>query len=138
MCSGCKRFQLTAVKTLVSGLLTKDRTEASRGFQVIGTDYAGPVLYKLKPKNEGKTFLLTSACSWSRETYFGATYLISKTFHYTKREIIKNLLWQCEMLHEYLSREEIKLQCNLSRAPWWGGHCKRIIGIAKQSTKDQL
>ena len=40
MCSGCKRFQLTAFKALASGLLPKDRTEGSRVFQVIGTDNA--------------------------------------------------------------------------------------------------
>ena len=64
-CNGRKRFQATAFKATVPGLLPKDRTERSRAFQVIRKDYAGPVLYRLKSKKEGKAYILIFACSLS-------------------------------------------------------------------------
>ena len=34
-------------------------------------------------------------------------------------------------LQDYLSRNGITWQFNLSRAPWWGGQFKRLIGLVK-------
>ena len=61
MCNGCKRFQANAFKASVLVLLPKDRTEESRVFQVIGTDFAGSLLYKLKSKMKGKVYILIFA-----------------------------------------------------------------------------
>ena len=66
MCNGCKRFQATTFKAPVPVLLPKDKAEGSRAFKVIGTDYAGSVLYKVKSKKEGKAYILVFACSFSR------------------------------------------------------------------------
>ena len=38
-----------------------------------------------------------------------------------------------EKLNDYLSRQEIKWQFNLSRAPLWGGQFERMVGIVKGS-----
>jgi len=38
-----------------------------------------------------------------------------------------------ERLKEYLSRQGIKWQFNLSRAPWWGGQFERMVGVVKRS-----
>lgn len=38
-----------------------------------------------------------------------------------------------ERANEFLAREDIKWQFNLSRAPWWGGQFERLIGLIKQS-----
>ncbi|XP_044171590.1 uncharacterized protein LOC122955922 [Acropora millepora] len=38
-----------------------------------------------------------------------------------------------EKVHDFLSRKRIQWQFNLSRAPWWGGHFERMIGIVKGS-----
>ena len=40
-CVGCKRFHVTSFSTQQQGILTSDRTKATRPFQVIGTDFAG-------------------------------------------------------------------------------------------------
>ena len=34
---------------------------------------------------------------------------------------------------DFLSRKRIQWQLNLSRAPWWGGHFERMVGIVKGS-----
>ena len=38
-----------------------------------------------------------------------------------------------ERLNEFLCREGIKWQFNLSRAPWWGGQFERMVGLVKRS-----
>ena len=38
-----------------------------------------------------------------------------------------------EKLQHWLSRNDIKWQFNLSRAPWWGGQFERMIGLVKQA-----
>ena len=37
-----------------------------------------------------------------------------------------------ERLNDFLARQDILWQFNLSRAPWWGGQFERIIGLVKQ------
>lgn len=132
MCNGCKRFQATTFKAPVPVLLPKDKAEGSRAFKVIGTDYAGPVLYKVKSKKEGKAYILVFACSFSRaihlelltdETVEGFIRLLkrfaarrgrpskiysdkAKTFQAASKWLKE--IMQSEKLHEYLSREEIK------------------------------
>jgi hypothetical protein len=36
---------------------------------------------------------------------------------------------QDEKLQDYLAKNAIKLQFNLSRAPWWGGQFERLVGL---------
>ena len=38
---------------------------------------------------------------------------------------------QDEKLQDYLSRNRITWQFNLSGAPWWGGQFERMIGLVK-------
>ena len=68
-CHGCKRFHVTPFKAPIPGLLPKDRSEGCRSFQVVGTDYAGPITYKKKQKREGKAYILLFACSLSRAVH---------------------------------------------------------------------
>lgn len=43
-----------------------------------------------------------------------------------------------ECLNEFLSRQEIKWQFNLSKAPWWGGQFERMVGIVKRSLQKAI
>ena len=43
-----------------------------------------------------------------------------------------------ERLNEFLSRQEIKWQFNLSRAPWWGGQFERMVGLVKRSLQKTI
>ena len=45
-CYGCKRYHIKPYDTSPPGQLTKGRTTGIRAFQVIGLDFAGPILYK--------------------------------------------------------------------------------------------
>jgi len=38
-----------------------------------------------------------------------------------------------EELHNYLAKNKIRWQFNLSKAPWWGGQYERIVGLVKQA-----
>ena len=68
-CYRCKRFQTVAFQTPPPGLLPRDRTEGYRAFQIVDTDYAGPIIYKRKQKTEGKAYVLLFACNLSRAVH---------------------------------------------------------------------
>ena len=38
-----------------------------------------------------------------------------------------------EQLHDWLGKQKIAWQFNLSRAPWWGGQFERMVGLVKQA-----
>ena len=40
-----------------------------------------------------------------------------------------------ERFQDYLGKQEIRWQFNLSRAPWWGGQFERIIGLVKSALR---
>ena len=68
-CCGCKRFHARAFASPPEGNLPIDRTEGSRPFQVVGVDYAGPIIYKRTQRQEGKAYILLFACSLTRALY---------------------------------------------------------------------
>jgi hypothetical protein len=45
---------------------------------------------------------------------------------------VKNVM-KDEELQNWLARNEIKSQFNLSRAPWWGSQFERMVGLVKQA-----
>jgi hypothetical protein len=50
-CYGCKRFTATPVMKPIPGKLPKDRTTGGAAFEVIGTDFAGPIRAICAPTN---------------------------------------------------------------------------------------
>ena len=144
-CYGCKKFQVSAFSNPPVGNLPTDRTVGSAAFEVVGVDFAGPILYKIKPKKEGKAYILLFACSLTRAVH------LQLLPNQTTEEFIKHLkhfiarrgrprkiysdngrtfvaaakwlnrLMKSEQLQDYLAHQGIRWQFNLSRAPWWGG-----------------
>ena len=51
------------------GQLPNNRTEQVMPFQVIGTDFAGPIYYRAKTKKESKAYILIFSCSVSRAVH---------------------------------------------------------------------
>ena len=66
VCFGCKKFQAKAFRSPPPGNLPIDRTMGSIPFQVLGVDYAGPILYRLSKKRDDKAYILLFACSLTR------------------------------------------------------------------------
>ena len=67
-CSGCKRFTTRPFQAQTTGQLPKDRTEGERPFQIVGLDYAGPLICKKNGK-EKKTYIMVISDSLSRALY---------------------------------------------------------------------
>ena len=65
-CYGCKRFSATAIATPAPGLLPEDRSTVGAAFEVIDTDFAGPIKYKQTKK---KAYLAIFAYSLSRAVH---------------------------------------------------------------------
>ena len=66
-CYGCKKFRSLPYHSPKPGPLPKYRTEKCFPFEVISTDYAGPVYYKSKKKSELKILLFS--CSVTRDAH---------------------------------------------------------------------
>ena len=65
-CHGCKRFQARAFASPLPGLLPKETTQGTTAFEVVGVDFAGPIRYRRKKNQVGKSYLVIFACSLSR------------------------------------------------------------------------
>lgn len=155
-CAGCKRFQAMAMASPPPGLLPRSRTEGTTPFEVIGVDYAGPLMYKTK-KKEQKSYVLLYTCSLIRAIYLdllptleldeflrsfkkfiarrgrptrvysdnGSTFVGAASW---LRKVMKD-----EKFNDFLAKNGIQWQFNLSRAPWWGGQFERLVGLVKRA-----
>ena len=129
----------------------------SRPFQVIGTDFAGPIMYRAKIKKEKKSYILLFTCSLTKAIHLellpdqtkeefiralkrliarrGCSETIysnnAKTFVAASKWIKR--INRSEILHHFPNNKGIKWKFNLSRAPWWGGKFKRMVGLVKNT-----
>ena len=81
---GCKKFRSLPYHSPKPGPLPKDRTKKCFPFEVIGTDYEGPIYYQTKKKNELKAYILLFSCSVTRVVH------IELVSHLTTTEFIKS------------------------------------------------
>ncbi|PFX28395.1 Pro-Pol polyprotein [Stylophora pistillata] len=152
-CNGCKRFRATAFAATPPGQPPRDRTEGKTAFQVVRVDFAGPLKYRKGRNQEGKVYIALYACSLTRGIYLELPSSLEKGefLRFTARRgrpeniysdngstFVAEAKWlkqvmTDERLNEFLSRQEIKWQFNLSRAPWWGGQFERMVGLVKRS-----
>ena len=56
-CNGCKRFRAKAYQAPPPGNLPTTRTQGTVPFEVIGVDFAGPIKYVTKSREEAKSYL---------------------------------------------------------------------------------
>ena len=136
--------------------LPDERTEGSSPFELIGVNYAGPIVYKISKKREGKSSILLFACSLSRAIHLEQ--LTDQTtdgfIRCLKRFIARrersstiysdngksfvaaakwlNAFMKDEKLQDYFAHHLIKWKFNFAKAPWWGGQFERLVGIVKQ------
>ena len=133
-CNGCKRFQTTAFMKTPTGNLPRDRTERTRPFQVVGMDYAGPFMYKKRADKEGKAYLLLIGCSLTRAVHLEVLPDLSTVeFMYSFKRFIARRekpdkvysaakrvrkISKDDQINDYLAKNNIKWQFNLSKAQW--------------------
>ena len=141
-CSGWKRYHIKPYDTPPPSQLTKYRTTWIRAFQVIGHDFAGPIMYKKgNSKKNNKSCILLFTCSLSRAIHLelvpnqtteefataspwrGASEKIHsdnvKTFIASCKWVKK--LNKSEELNHFFNFNNIEWKLNLIRALWWGG-----------------
>ena len=156
-CYGCKRFTATPTAKPIPGKLPKDRTTGGGAFEVIGTDFAGPIRYRCSNKREGKSYLVIFSCSLSKAVHLELIKNLEATTFIPclKRLIarrgrprviysdngttfVKASKWlkrvrDDERVQGLLQQYDIAWKFNLSRAPWWGGQFERLIGVVKNA-----
>ena len=153
----CKRFTAPPLTTPPPRPMPSDRTLGGAAFEVIGTDFAGPILYKVTPRRQGKAYLLIFSCSLSQAVHLELVPSLktSAFLPCLKRLIarrgrlrviysdndstfVKAAKWlkqvrEDEKRQGYLESHDIEWKFNLSRAPWWGGQFERLIGVVKKA-----
>ena len=156
-CFGCKKFQAKAFGSPPPGNLPIDRTMGSAPFQVLGVDYAGPILYKINKKRDGKAYILLFACSLTRaihlellssqtteefikafKQFIARRGRPQKVYSDNGKSFVAASKWlggimKDEKMQDYLAHQHITWQFNLSRAPWWGGQFERMVGLVKRA-----
>ena len=156
-CPGCKKYRSIPLQAPAQANLPEFRTTPGRPFQVIGVDFAGPIIYRRKKKMQSKCYVVLYTCTTTRavslqllpdltaEEFQHSLKLFiarrgtperlvsdnGKTFVATGKWIKK--LKKNPDLTNYLGKSQIVLQFNLSRAAWWGGFFERLIGIMKRT-----
>ena len=121
--------------------LPKFHTEVSRPFEFTGVDFAGPILCRIGKKEKAKAYIVIFTCATIRAVHLEVTksqtaeefirklnaFIARKTrprvvvsdnggAFKTTAEWIKTLR-RSEALHDYLARQEIKWNFNLSGSP---------------------
>ena len=153
----CKRFTAPPLTTPPPRPMPSDCTLGGAAFEVIGTDFAGPILYKLTPRRQGKAYLVIFSCSLSQAVHLELVPSLktSAFLPCLKRLIarrgrprviysdngstfVKAAKWlkqgrEDEKLQGYLEWHDIEWKFNLSHAPWWGGQFKWLIGVVKKA-----
>ena len=144
-CNGCKRFRAKLYPAPPPGNLPSTRTQGSTPFQVVGTDFAGPIRNKSTPNTESKAYIVPYACGLTRAVHLNLlkSLEVREFILSLKRSIVRRgrseiiysdngatfkttAKWlqkvpKYEQFHKFLADSNIKWQFNLSRAPWWGG-----------------
>ncbi|XP_028414391.1 uncharacterized protein LOC114537541 [Dendronephthya gigantea] len=156
-CYGCKRFTTTAIVKPMPGDLPKDRTTGGTAFEVIGTDFAGPIRYKRSNKRESKSYLVIFSCSLSRAVHLELMRNLETTsfipcfkrlvarrgrprtiYSDNGTTFVKASKWlkqirNDERVQGLLQQYDVSWKFNLSRAPWWGGQFERLIGVVRNA-----
>ena len=68
-CHRCRRFQAKAYQEPPPGNLPTTRTQGTTPFQVLGVDFAGPIMYAPQSKKESKAYLVMYSCSLTRAVH---------------------------------------------------------------------
>ena len=156
-CFGCKKFQAKAFGSPPPGNLPIDCTMGSIPFQVLGVDYAGPILYRFSKKRDGKAYILLFARSLTRaihlellsnqtteefmkafKRFIARRGRPQKVYSDNGRSFVAASKWLAcimrdEKMQDYLAYQHITWRFNLSRAPWWGYQFERMVGLVKQA-----
>ena len=112
---------------------------------MLGVNFAGPIRYQVKGKNEKKAYLALFACSLTRAVYLELVRLLETedyimcfkkfTARRGRSELVNSdnaqmfkasVRWlekvrKNEQFNDYLARLEIKWRFSLSGGPWWRG-----------------
>lgn len=154
-CNECYRVQAKAYADPPPGKLPTDRTEGSDVFEAVGVDFARPLKYRKSKKQEGKAYLIVYACSLARALHLEVlTSLETTEFLGSLKRFIAcrgrprkiysdnggsgtfvaaaewlRTVMKDQRVSKLLTREQIKWQFNLSRAPWWAANSNEWLGL---------
>ncbi|XP_064470242.1 uncharacterized protein LOC135384995 [Ornithodoros turicata] len=162
-CITCKRLQAKAADQTTSPL-PADRITKSQPFEVVGIDFAGPLIVKVD-EDVGKCYIVLFVCAVTRALHLELTSDMStraflqalrrfvsrrglcrviysdnfRTFKRSKRDLMG--LWHVlrdPEVSDHFSTCKVEWKFIVERAPWWGGFYERLVRTVKTSLKKVL
>ena len=153
----CVKYTEPSPMVTATAVLPRFRTQGGRPFETTRIDFAGPLIYKISKKEQGKCYILIFNCATSRAVHLELTktqttdefqrkfnaFIARKTrprlivsdnasvFKSTATWIRK--IRKSERLQDYLARQEIRWRFNLSKSPWWEGIYERLLKDIKKT-----
>ena len=89
------------------------------------------IFLKLIPNTSTKEFIKCLKRLIARRGKSGTIYSDNAKSFQAVAKWLKQII-KSEQSHEHLTKENINWKFNLPKAPWWGGHFERLIGVIKQ------
>ena len=155
-CYGCKKFRSLPYHSPKPEPLRRDRNKKCFHSKVIGTDYAGPIYYKIKRNGKLKVYILLFSFSVNRSVRkelapnlttaeFKKSFKRltsrrgkSKIFYSDNAKTFKEKIkvirkHKDKKHHDFLSSEMITWKFNVSKVPWWGTPFEWLSGLIKAS-----
>ncbi|XP_064470153.1 uncharacterized protein LOC135384901 [Ornithodoros turicata] len=162
-CLVCKRAKARVCTEPMAPLLC-DRVSPSPPFEVIGTDYAGPLYYKSSTGGACKSYILIFTCAVTRAIHLELTRSMSAedfmqafkrfiarrgvplkiysdnflTFKRVRRDLTLARLSQDSQVTGLLTSNRVTWRFIEERAAWWGGFWERLIRSVKTSLRKVL
>ena len=148
-CIICKRYQGRPLLPSPSPDLPDYRVNiSSHSFQVVGLDYAGPLLIKTEKDTAQKAYILLFTCATSRAIHLELTpdMLIPSFLRGFKRfssrrgmpdRVISDNFktFKANEVKNYFVNHSVKQSFILPVSPWWGGFYERLVRSVKLALK---
>lgn len=162
-CVICRKLQARPI-TQPSAPLPADRVTESQTFEVVGVDFAGPLILKTSG-NTGKSYIVLITCAVTRAVHLElapdmstdsflqafrrfvsrrgiCSVILSDNFQTFKRcrgelREVWRLIKDPEVAN-HLTTHNIQWKFIVELAPWWGGFYERLIRSVKTSLKKVL
>ncbi|XP_055850554.1 uncharacterized protein LOC129915115 [Episyrphus balteatus] len=141
--------------------LPRDRIQASRPFETVGVDFAGP-LYTQSDDTQSKVYIMIFTCAVVRAVHLELVLNLTteccllamrrfisrrgppKTIYSDNAKTFKKAatdikllaeVFNSEIFHGFLSNRGVNWKFSVERAPWWGGFWERLVKSVKDILK---
>ncbi|XP_057297885.1 uncharacterized protein LOC130628870 [Hydractinia symbiolongicarpus] len=150
-CIVCRRYQGKPIKSPPTPDLPEYRYCASRAFEHVGFDHAGPLYIRTENRNTKKVYVLILTCATTRAVHFELSPdLKAPAFIRAFKRFQSRRGTPATVVHDnfktfksnhvkrFMRHESIETNPILPKSPWWGGFYERIVRSMKTALRKTI